>query len=119
MVRHVDQVRGIAPIQSGKLPQPADADHRDFRTVLDRSLKLSKHVCQRIGRRQLDLGPDKMRMLETAIDKAAAKGARESLVLLDNLTLLVSVENRTVITAMDKSSMKEGVFTQIDSAIII
>jgi flagellar operon protein len=87
--------------------------------VLRSGLKLSRHVSERIGRRELDLGGDKMQLIENAVDKAAAKGARESLVLLDNLALVVSVKNRTVITAMDKSNLKEGVFTQIDSAVII
>ncbi len=52
------------------------------------------------------------------MDKAAAKGARESLILMDNLALVVSIRNRTVITAVDEKRMKEHVFTNIDSAVI-
>jgi len=89
-----------------------------FEEVLNGSLKLSKHVADRINRRSLDIGTDKMHRLENAVSKAESKGANESLVLLDDLALVVSVKNRTVVTAMNKSNMKEGVFTQIDSAVI-
>jgi flagellar operon protein len=119
MVRSVAETQVRMPGAPHSSDRPNEADGRDFRGILDSKLKLSKHVCQRIDRRQLNLGPDRMRMLESAVSKAASKGARESLVLLDNLALLVSVENRTVITAVDRGNMKEGVFTQIDSAIIV
>jgi flagellar operon protein len=65
------------------------------------------------------MSADRIGLLENAVDKAASKGARESLVLLNDLAVLVSVRNRTVITAMERENMKEGVFTQIDSAVIV
>jgi len=34
------------------------------------------------------------------------------------VALVVSVRNRTVITAVDKERLKENVFTNIDSAVI-
>ena len=61
-----------------------------------------------------------MNQLKSAVDKAAQKGARESLILMNNdLALVVSVTNRTVITAMDGSSIRDNVFTNIDSAVIV
>lgn len=83
------------------------------------SLKFSAHAQQRLERRQIDLDAQRLSRLEEAVEKAAAKGARESLVLLDDLALVVSVKNRTVITAVDEKSLKEKVFTNIDSAIIV
>ena len=53
------------------------------------------------------------------VDRAAAKGAKESLVLVDNAALVVSIKNRTVITAVDQAHLKENVFTNIDSAVIV
>jgi flagellar operon protein len=52
-------------------------------------------------------------------DKAAAKGAKQSLFMLHNVAMVVSISNRTVITAVDQQSMKDNVFTNIDSAAII
>jgi flagellar operon protein len=56
--------------------------------------------------------------LDEAVTRAGEKGANQSLVLLDNLALVVSVRNRVVITAMDDSKTSSGVFTNIDSAVI-
>jgi len=119
MVDNVSAVTGISPklqkVQRQKTaPKPAE-----FEKQLTTSLNFSKHVSQRIGRRQLEMGPDRVKRLEGAVDKAASKGANDSLVLLDDLAVVVSVKNRTVITAMNRENMKEGVFTQIDSAIIV
>ena len=60
-----------------------------------------------------------MALLKDAVNKAEAKGAKESLILMDQLALVVSVKNRTVITAVDGASLKDNVFTNIDSAVIV
>jgi flagellar operon protein len=60
-----------------------------------------------------------MKQIGSALDKAAAKGAKESLILMQDMAFIVNVKNRTVVTAMDSASMKDNVFTQIDSAVII
>jgi len=91
----------------------------EFSDIFEGKLKLSKHVTDRINRRSLDLSGDRIDRLNQAVDKAASKGAKESLVLLDDLAVLVSVQNRTVVTAIEQSNMKEGVFTHIDSAVIV
>ena len=71
--------------------------------------------------RNIKLGQAELTKLNTAVDRAAQKGAKESLVLMNNnnLALVVSVKNKTVITAMDSASMKDNIFTNIDSAVII
>lgn len=55
--------------------------------------------------------------MNQAVEKAAAKGAKDSLVIFNDLAFVVSVENRTVITALDR--VRERVFTHIDSAVIL
>ncbi|MCK4373485.1 MAG: flagellar biosynthesis protein, partial [candidate division Zixibacteria bacterium] len=54
-----------------------------------------------------------------AIDKADAKGSKETLILSDDAAFVVSVPNRTVITVFDRDNLREGVVTAIDSAVII
>ena len=39
--------------------------------------------------------------------------------IVDDLTFIVNVKNSTVVTAMDKESSRENVFTNIDGAVII
>ena len=81
-------------------------------------LQFSGHAKVRLQSRGLELTPERMSRLVDGVAQAAAKGARSSLVLLDNLALVVSVNNRTVITAMDCQQLKDNVFTNIDSAVI-
>ena len=51
-------------------------------------------------------------------DRAEQKGSKDSLVLLDDLAFVVSVKNKTVVTAVDSNRAKENVFTNIDSVVI-
>ena len=94
-----------------------------FADVLKKELgqvKFSQHALQRLETRQIKLDESQLSRLENAVDKAAQKGSRESLVLMDDqLAFVVSVRNRTVITAMDGASIKDNIFTNIDSAIMI
>src|SRR5258708_7445968 len=59
-------------------------------------LKFSAHAQTRMQSRQIPWGPAEMERLEGAVKRAAGKGARESLVLLDQTALVVSVPNKTV-----------------------
>jgi flagellar operon protein len=82
-------------------------------------LKFSAHAKERLGLRNINLSADDLNRMNDAVNKAASKGARQSLLVMDNQAFIVSVPNRTVITAMDSGSMKENVFTNIDSAVIV
>ena len=44
---------------------------------------------------------------------------KDALILMKETALVVSVKNRTVITAVDEASAKENIFTNIDSAAIL
>jgi flagellar operon protein len=72
----------------------------------------------RLGQRQLAVTPQMPPRHEGAVDRLAAKGGREAIVMMDSLAVVVSVTNRTVITAVDQGGMKDQVFTNIDSAAI-
>jgi flagellar operon protein len=79
----------------------------------------SQHALERLQSRNITFGQADLVKLNTALEKAAQKGAKESLILMNNLALVVSVTNKTVITAMDGASIKDNVFTNIDSAVIV
>ena len=81
-------------------------------------LKFSNHALERLSRRGVSLNDQTVSRLDNAIAAAGKKGADQSLVLLDEMAFVVSIKNKTVITAMETNQMKEGVFTQIDSAVI-
>jgi len=84
-------------------------------------IKFSQHALQRLQSRNIKLGTGELVKLNNAVEKAAQKGANESLVFMSNsnLALVVSVKNKTVITVMDGATTKDNVFTNIDSAVIV
>jgi flagellar operon protein len=85
----------------------------------DESLKFSAHAQERLADRQIQLSTQDLLRLQSGVDKAAQKGSRESLEMKDDLAFVVSVTNRTVITALDLASSRDNVFTNIDSAVIV
>lgn len=104
-------------------PAAKTADgQQSFDQVLAQELtgvRFSQHAIQRLSSRNIQLDRGDLAKLSGAVDKAAQKGARDSLILMDNLALVVSVKNRTVITAMDGANIRDNVFTNIDSAVIV
>jgi flagellar operon protein len=92
----------------------------EFQKLLDsQGVKVSGHAQTRLESRNIQLGEAEWARVRGGIDKAAAKGAKESLVMVDDVALVVSVKNRTVITAVDRNNLKDNVFTNIDSAVIV
>lgn len=110
---------GVRP--GGAPPNGGGASFADaLRSASTRAgeVRFSGHALQRIERRDIAFDATRLARLEEAISKAEAKGSRDSIVLIDELALVVSVRNRTVITAVDAAHRKENVFTNIDSVVI-
>lgn len=116
------------PIQPiGKPPAPKSAPPKSstsFNQILQQEirqteeLKFSRHAQERLEARNIQLDKEQILRLNEAVQKAQSKGAKESLVLLDDLAFVISIRNKTVITAVDGENRKENVFTNIDSAVI-
>ena len=97
-----------------------------FQEILDRELrksgsdiKVSAHAGMRLTERNITLNERDLKALSEAVDKADAKGAKESLMLYKDIAFIASIRNRTLITAVDPRDSKENVFTNIDSAVIV
>lgn len=82
------------------------------------SVNLSGHALRRLEQRQIGLQGDQLERLGRAIDSLAARGGRQSLVMLDQVAYVVHVPSHTVVTAVAPDDRKESVFTQIDSVAI-
>ena len=67
--------------------------------------------------RELQLSSTDMDKLKNAVNKAEAKGAKDSLVMMDNRAYIVNIPNKTVITALDVQKSSENIFTNIDSVV--
>jgi len=86
---------------------------------ISRELKFSKHAQERLESRNIHLSKEDVHRIQNAVTQARQKGSRDSLIIMDRLALVVSVKNNTVITAVDDQNIKQNVFTNIDSAVII
>jgi flagellar operon protein len=82
-------------------------------------LSFSAHAMNRLEQRNIQLNAEDKSRLEQAVSKIAQKGGKDSLIMMDNVAYVVNVPNRTVVTAMDNNSLKDNIFTQIDSAMIV
>jgi flagellar operon protein len=127
-----NQIQKIAHLQEQYQNRFPDQSVQSKGTSFDELLrnhkfKLSGHAQTRLQSREIQLNEKEWNKVFSAIDEAAKKGAKESLVLLkrdnqqdsdqEDIALIVSVKNRTVITAV--KDLQENVFTNIDSAVIV
>jgi len=83
------------------------------------SLQFSRHALDRMHGRGINLSTEQMSQLEKAVEKAAQKGGKETLIVMKDVAFIVSTIHKTVITAIDDKSLKDHVFTKIDSTILI
>lgn len=100
--------------------QPHVAFDDVLQETVDRQerVRFSAHAQERARTRNLSFNEGQLARLEGGVQKVASKGAREALVLVDNVAAVVNVGNKTVITVADTSSLNDNVFTGIDSAVI-
>jgi flagellar operon protein len=109
---------------SSVLRKPTRTDGENFSKVLEKELnrrpplEFSAHAQTRLLQSQIHLTNHQMDRVEKGVGQAAQKGAKDSLILVDNMALLVNVPKNIVITAIDGARMQDNVFTQIDSAVI-
>lgn len=95
---------------------PVERFDEILKTELEK-LKFSNHATQRLESRNIKIGDEELGKLQKAVEKAELKGARDSLVMLDNTAFIVNIPNKTVVTAMPVDPNDENVFTNIDSVV--
>ena len=119
----------IAQLQNSKAAvsstkEQKTVDSPSFASVLNEQMELSKltfskHASERLLERGIKLSTEQLGRVEMGISKAGEKRITDSLVLVDNVALVVNVQKKHVITAMDKANEKENIFTNINGAVIV
>ena len=109
---------------SSELKRPVEkrTGPSEFQELLEteqNKVNLSSHAETRIRSREIAWNPQLEARISKGMDQAQSKGSREALILADNIAVIANVKSRTVVTAMDRSQMKERVFTNIDSAVLV
>jgi len=80
-------------------------------------LRVSQHAQQRLRSAGLDAAA--LEAVGQAVERVAAKGGRESLVVYGDAAFVVNIPSRTLVTVIPATRMREQVFTNIDSAILV
>lgn len=116
------------PVRSHGLPSATNTVHNqkpagEFARMLDDQLqskcvRFSNHAINRMESRGINFNNEQLSRLEHAVNRAGEKGSRDSLVLLGDAALVVSIRNNTVVTVVDGEHLKDNIFTNIDSAVI-
>lgn len=115
----------VQPVRTDRPESRQDTAAVSFDSILrqkqkeNEEIKFSKHAEYRLRFRNISLTPSQKDRMMEAVAKAESKGVKDTLVLMDDLAFVVNIRNRTVITAVNSSELKENVFTNIDGAVII
>ena len=123
----VERINGIRQLhQLGGLEQarrtqggPSFADLLRKQVEQAQPLKFSAHAQERMAGRGISLSGSDLQNLENAANAAAAKGSRESLLMMNDVGFIVNVKSRTVLTALDTAMLNDRVVTNIDSAVFV
>lgn len=83
------------------------------------SVQFSKHAAQRVRERGIEMTDGLLNDLNQAISKARDKGARDVVVIGESGAFIVNVPHNVVVTTMSGAEMKENIFTNIDSAVLM
>ena len=127
---HIVRETRVSPDSASANPQVKEPQFQgNFQKALEGAMhrqvpvNFSKHANMRLNDRQITLTGEQLSRLEVGLNKANAKGIRDSLVLVDDVALVVNVKSKTVITAMGTgqtgASGQDNVFSNIDGAVIV
>jgi flagellar operon protein len=94
-----------------------------FQSVLDKAagknekFTISKHAASRLN--EINFSDEDMKAVEKGFEIAKEKNSKNAVMIYKDTALIASIENRTIITAVNKDRAKDNIFTNIDSVVIL
>ncbi|MDB2153588.1 TIGR02530 family flagellar biosynthesis protein [Clostridium butyricum] len=98
-------------------------EDKSFRDVLKdvknqkEGFTVSKHAAQRLN--EINFTEDDMNKIEKGFQIAKEKNSKNTVMIYKDVALIASVENKTLITAIEKERAKDNIFTNVDSVVIL
>lgn len=98
-------------------------EDKSFRDVLKdvknqkEGFTVSKHAAQRLN--EINFTEDDMNKIEKGFQIAKEKNSKNTVIIYKDIALIASVENKTLITAVEKERAKDNIFTNVDSVVIL
>jgi flagellar operon protein len=120
---------GVAPQEKPGIDKKIQTE-TDFKKVFDQellhkqeatenALRFSNHAQARIQSRSIPWDVEMEKRVLSGIEAAGSKGSREALILAGGIAFIANVKSKTIITAMDSEQLKQKVFTNIDSTVLV
>lgn len=94
-----------------------------FKDILNKTLDdknsftISKHASLRL--KNLNFNENDMKNIEKGFKEAEEKGCKNSVMVYKDVAIIASIENKTIITAVEKDRAESNVFTNIDSVVLL
>jgi flagellar operon protein len=113
----------IASTQSNISNKASNKDKTSFQNVLDsvknkdEGFTVSKHAALRLN--EINFTEEDMKQIEKGFKIAKDKNSKNTVMLYKDVAIIASVENKTLITAVDKERAKDNIFTNVDSVVIL
>ena len=98
-------------------------DKTNFKDILDsvknknESFTISKHAALRLN--EINFTEEDMKQIEKGFKIAKDKNSKNTVMLYKDVALIASVENKTIITAVEKERATDNIFTNVDSVVIL
>lgn len=98
-------------------------DETTFKQVLvdvknkDEGFTVSKHAALRLN--EINFTKEDMKEIEKGFEIAKNKNSKNTVMLYKEVALIASVQNKTLITAIEKDRAKDNIFTNVDSVVIL
>lgn len=93
----------------------------DFKQILKdvSDVKISKHAQMRLDERNINISNAKWAQISEKMSEAKTKGVTDALVVMNDVSLVVSTKNNTVVTAIHKADAENKIFTNINGTILL
>ncbi|SFP07619.1 TIGR02530 family flagellar biosynthesis protein [Salibacterium halotolerans] len=82
-------------------------------------LKVSRHAEKRLHDRDVIVTNEQWQKISGKMEEARTKGVKDAVVFTDSSALVVSAQNNTVITAMQRNEASDHIFTNIDGTFAV
>ncbi|WP_271812028.1 flagellar biosynthesis protein [Clostridium beijerinckii] len=102
---------------NGKQKEARFQDVLDSVKSKDQSFTISKHAASRLN--EINFTKEDMEQIQKGFKIAQDKNSKNTVMLYKDIALIASVENKTLITAVEKERAKDNIFTNVDSVVIL
>lgn len=116
-------VGDIGGFENINTPKDKTSKGNNFKDILNKTIEeknyftLSKHAAERL--KEVNFSESDMKNIEKGFKLAEDKGSKNSVMLYKDVAIIASIENKTVITAVDKNRSTDNVFTNVDSVVLL